>query len=118
MKRIILLLAVFISVLLFSASVYAKSDYIIEYDGIKEEYTGSIFKLMINDEFVETTVPPLIFNDYALVPIREVCEPMGALVNYISVSKQIFVNFPVFLTKYSPFLLYFRTNTRYTGLRS
>ena len=93
MKKIILLLTVFLSTLLFCTSVSAASDYIIEYNGIKEEYTGSIYKLMINGEFVETTVPPLIFNDYALVPIREVCEPMGALVNYIPVSKQIFVNF-------------------------
>ncbi len=93
MRKLIILLTVFISIFLISTSTYAISDYIIEYDGKTEEYTGSIYKLMINGEFVETTVPPLIFNDYALVPIREVCEPMGALVNYINVSKQIFVNF-------------------------
>lgn len=90
-KLILLLLSVIISSSLFT-TVYA-SDYILEYDGKTEEYTGSIYKLMVNDEFVETTVPPIIFNDYALVPIREVCEPMGAFVNYISVSKQVFVNF-------------------------
>ena len=93
MKKLIILLSILISTLFITTSAYALSDYIIEYDGITEEYTGSIYKLMINGEFVETTVPPLIFNDYALVPIREVCEPMGALVNYINVSKQIFVNF-------------------------
>lgn len=90
-KIILLLLSVILSSFAFT-SVYA-SDYILEYDGKTEEYTGSIYKLMINNEFVETTVPPIIFNDYALVPIREVCEPMGAVVNYIDVSKQIFVNF-------------------------
>ncbi len=92
MKKLILLLITVISSLFIFTNAYA-SDYILEYDGITEEYTGSIYKLMINDEFVETTVPPIIFNDFALVPIREVCEPMGAVVNYITVSKQIFVNF-------------------------
>ncbi len=92
MKKLILLL---LSVILssFVLTTVSASDYILEYDGKTEKYTGSIYKLMINDEFVETTVPPLIFNDYALVPIREVCEPMGAFVNYITVSKQVFVNF-------------------------
>ncbi len=93
MKKLISLFATLILSLSFSTSALAMSDYILEYNGITEEYTGSIYKLMINGELVETTVPPIIFNDYALVPIREVCEPMGALVNYITVSKQIFVNF-------------------------
>ncbi len=93
MKKLITLFAILCLSLSFSTSAMALSDYILEYNGITEEYTGSIYKLMINGEFVETTVPPIIFNDYALVPIREVCEPMGALVNYITVSKQIFVNF-------------------------
>ncbi len=92
MNKLIIRFLIVISAILIYTNAYA-SDYILEYNGITEEYTGSIYKLMINDEFVETTVPPLIFNDYALVPIREVCEPMGALVNYINVSKQIFVNF-------------------------
>ena len=92
MKKLFMHFLVVISAMFIFTNAYA-SDYILEYDGITEEYTGSIYKLMINDEFVETTVPPLIFNDFALVPIREVCEPMGALVNYITVSKQIFVNF-------------------------
>ena len=93
MKKFIALFATLILSLSFSTSALATPDYILEYNGITEEYTGSIYKLMINGEFVETTVPPIIINDYALVPIREVCEPMGALVNYITVSKQIFVNF-------------------------
>lgn len=93
MKKFIILISILISSLLMTTTASAISDYILDYDGMTVEYTGSIYKLMINGEFVETTVPPIIFNDYALVPIREVCEPMGALVNYINVSKQIFVNF-------------------------
>ena len=93
MKKLITLFIALTLSISSITSAQAISDYILEYNGITEEYTGSIYKLMINGEFVETTVPPIIFNDYALVPIREVCEPMGALVNYITVSKQIFVNF-------------------------
>lgn len=92
MKKIFLFFTLIISTLMITSSAFA-DEYILQYEGKTHYYEGSIFKLMINDEFVETTVPPLIFNDYALVPIREVCEPMGAKVNYIGVSKQIFVNF-------------------------
>ena len=97
MKKLIILLSILISSLFITTTASAISDYIIEYDGITEEYTGSIYKLMINGEFIETTVPPLIFNDFALVPIREVCEPMGALVNYINVSKLTKICFDTFM---------------------
>ena len=65
MKKLILLLLTIISSLFIITNAYA-SDYILQYDGITEEYTGSIYKLMINDEFVETTVPPIIFNDFMI----------------------------------------------------
>ena len=52
MKKIILLLLSIISSLFIFSTVYA-SDYILEYDGITEEYTGSIYKLMINDNYVD-----------------------------------------------------------------
>lgn len=93
MKKTICFFSVLIYMVFISAGICAYADYTIQYDGITEQYTGSIFKLMVNGNIINTTVPPLIFNDYALVPIREVCEPMGAEVNYIDVSKQIFVNF-------------------------
>lgn len=93
MKKIIVFFSVLIYLVFISAGICAYADYTIQYNGITEQYTGSIYKLMIDGNIVNTTVPPLIFNDYALVPIREVFEPMGADVNYIDVSKQIFVNF-------------------------
>lgn len=63
------------------------------YDGEEHDYYGSTYKLMINGEYIETSVEPLLFNDYALVPIREVCESMGATVKYVNSSKKIYITF-------------------------
>ena len=53
---------------------------ILKYDGEEHEYTGNLYTLMINEEYIQTTVQPLIFNDYTLVPIRDVFEAIGATV--------------------------------------
>lgn len=54
----------------------------IQYDGITEEYTGSVFDLRVNGKSVSMPIPPIIFNDRALVPVREIFEELGATVVY------------------------------------
>lgn len=54
----------------------------LEYDNAVHEYTGSVYKLKVNGSEVKTPLEPIIFNDRALVPIREVFEAMGADVDY------------------------------------
>ena len=66
---------------------------ILKYDGEEHEYTGNLYTLMINEEYIQTTVQPLIFNDYTLVPIRDVFEAIGATVKYIDMSQEIFINY-------------------------
>lgn len=89
-NRIILLICTLLFIT--AGNAYAEK-LIIEYDGAAHEYSGSVYKLMINGSYIETPFPPIVFNDYALVPIREVLESMGATVKYIDLSQQIFVDY-------------------------
>ena len=66
---------------------------ILFYNGEEHDYNGSVFTLTVNEKSLTTPVEPLIFNDYALVPLRDVFEAVGAKVTYIDLSKQIIVNY-------------------------
>jgi len=79
-----------ISVLILTSSVHA---FEIQYDGKTVEYTGSLFDLKINNKSVSMPLAPLIFNDRALVPVREVFETLGATVNYEEKTKCITVEY-------------------------
>ncbi len=67
----------------------ANAAMILEYDGSEHNYTGSVYELVVNGEKVETPLEPIIFNDRALVPVREVFEAMGAKVTYIGDTREI-----------------------------
>ena len=56
----------------------------LEYDGTAHLYDGEVYSLVVNNRKVETPMEPIIFNDRALVPVREVFEEMGAEVSYNS----------------------------------
>ena len=79
--------------LCFNSTITQAASYTLYYDGQQHEYTGSSYKLIIDDEYIETSVEPLIFNDYTLVPVRDVFETIGASVNYISLKQEIYVNY-------------------------
>lgn len=57
---------------------------LLEYDGAAHIYNGEVYSLVVNNHKVETPLEPIIFNDRALVPVREVFEEMGAEVSYNS----------------------------------
>ncbi len=61
----------------------------IQYDGITTEYTGTVFELYVNDKKPELPLEPIIFNDRALVPVREVFENLGADVVYEDRTKSV-----------------------------
>lgn len=63
-------------------SICAQAGIMLEYDNGVHEYTGSLYTLRVNGSEVKTPLEPIIFNDRALVPIREVFEAMGAVVGY------------------------------------
>ena len=91
MKKFFTLLIIML--LCFNSTMTQAASYTLYYDGQQHEYTGSSYKLIIDDEYIETSVEPLIFNDYTLVPVRDVFETIGASVNYISLKQEIYVNY-------------------------
>lgn len=88
MKRILILSLAF----LLGMSVTSEAAMMLEYDGEAHEYKGSIYKLLVNGEEIETPLEPIIFNDRALVPVREVFEAAGATVDYQLGTKGIYVS--------------------------
>lgn len=92
MKRVLSLLTVFImSVTLFVLSPFAANE--IYYDGEWHTYTGNFFNLKINNEVVSSEVPPIVFNDYSVVPARDVFEKLGAEVLWNAESEEVTVNY-------------------------
>lgn len=68
---------------LFSFSAQAKAAGIqICYDGGTHIYTGSVYSLFVNGREINSPMEPIIFNDHALVPVREIFEELGAKVDY------------------------------------
>ena len=70
----------------------AQAAMLLEYDGEQHSYTGAVYKLYVNGKAVSTPLAPIIFNDRALVPVREVFEAMGASVDYAPSSREITVS--------------------------
>jgi N-acetylmuramoyl-L-alanine amidase len=61
----------------------------LSYDGAEHDYSGSIYALIVNDEVLDPPLSPIIFNDHALVPVREIFEELGAEVTYDSATQAI-----------------------------
>ena len=63
------------------------------YDGAEHIYTGSVYKLFVNDREISSPMEPIIFNDHALVPVREIFEELGAIVEYNGDSRAVKVRY-------------------------
>lgn len=61
----------------------------LEYNGEQHEYTGNLYTLYVSGKKVETPLEPIIFNDRAVVPVREVFEALGAEVGYEQATKEV-----------------------------
>ncbi len=90
MKRFVAFLIVFIIITL-SFPVSATGIELF-YDGEYHTYKGSIFSLYVNDEKLNPPMEPIVFNNRALVPLREVFEALGADVDYDNKTKEIRVS--------------------------
>lgn len=91
MKRILLLMLVLCG---FFVNTAEAASMILEYDGSVHNYTGAVYSLEVNGKTL-TNLPlePIIFNDRALVPVREVFEALGAKVNYAEKDKSINISY-------------------------
>ena len=63
------------------------------YDGETHLYTGEVYKLLVNGKEISSPMEPIIFNDHALVPVREVFEACGAKVTYIGETQCVKVHY-------------------------
>lgn len=91
MKKFIITLCLLCCLLLDATGVAAM---ILEYDGSVHNYTGNIYSLSVNGKKLsKLPLEPIIFNDRALVPVREIFEELGADVDYDSLHKLITVSY-------------------------
>lgn len=82
MKKIAVILIILCS---FFVNTAALAAMILEYDGSVHNYTGAVYTLNVNGKkLTDLPLEPIIFNDRALVPVREVFEALGANVDYIA----------------------------------
>lgn len=77
-------------VFLFCSITMASAEgLMLEYDGGTHEYNGEVYALVVNNQLLDPPLSPIIFNDRALVPVREIFEEVGAQVNYVNDTQTI-----------------------------
>jgi len=80
------------------------------YDGEDHEYVGNIFKLEVNGELLHPDMPPIVFEDYTVVPVRAVFEEgLGATVKWDAKKQKVTV-------QYGNDTLIMTINTKMAGL--
>ena len=82
-------------ILLLFTIIYSisASAFMIEYDEKITNYTGSVYRLIVNGKEPKLPLEPIIFNDRALVPVREVFEALNAKVTYHEKTKCVEVSY-------------------------
>ncbi len=80
-KRIVMIFLLFIISALCAVNAGAQTI-MLEYDGGVHEYNDILCQLQINHKTIYTPLEPILFNNRALVPLREVFENVGADVAY------------------------------------
>ena len=93
MRKIFIMLAVWL--LLMSSTVYARGKYVnmtLTYDGEDHWYNAEEITLEINGrEPSDLPMPPVLLNNYTLVPAREVFEGLGADVEWKNDTREVFI---------------------------
>lgn len=93
-KAVVALILIFA---LSAETVLAAGKYInmtLEYDDGSHNYSAEEVTLVVDGKTLsDLPMPPIIFNDYTLVPAREVFEALGAEVDWISDLYQVYVKY-------------------------
>ena len=87
-KAIITVIATLI-IMLCGMSYANAEGVMLEYDGGTHEYNGEFYSLVVNNQLIDPPLAPIIFNDRALVPVREIFEEVGAEVSYINETQTV-----------------------------
>ncbi len=95
-KKYIVIL-IFLFMFIFSTTVYAAIEYVclnLNYDGANHQYVNQKVSLYINGkEMKNLTMPPVIFDNFTLVPAREVFEEVGAKVQWDANTYKVTINY-------------------------
>lgn len=91
-KKLIASVLVMVQILALTV-IPARANIQICYDGATHLYTGEVYKLFVNGNRIQSAMEPIIFNDHALVPVREVFEQCGAVVDYNGDAKSVKINY-------------------------
>ncbi len=93
-KAVVALILIFA---LSAETVLAAGKFInmtLEYDDGSHNYSAEEVTLVVDGKTLsDLPMPPIIFNDYTLVPAREVFEALGAEVDWISDLYQVYVKY-------------------------
>ena len=90
MKRLLVFLsAMALMTALAIIPISAASE--IYYDGTWHTYQGNTFGLKIDGQTLSCSVPPIVFNDYSVVPARDVFERLGARVDWLDREQKVTV---------------------------
>jgi len=65
----------------------------IYYDDAWHTYEGNIFTLKVDGKTINCEVPPIVFDDYSVVPARDVFEAMGATVDWNAINQKVTVKY-------------------------
>ncbi len=90
MKKLLSLLIVLVMLIALIPTVSAAEIY---YDNEWHTYEGNFFDLKVNGEKLNCEVPPIVFNDYSVVPARDVFEKLGATVNWSAENQKVTVDY-------------------------
>lgn len=82
---------IFLSIIMLfctlNINVFAAKSFsgILVYDGVAHNYSGVDFSVYVNNNKISTPIPPVVLeNNRSLVPVREICEAIGADVSWVS----------------------------------
>lgn len=96
MKKLLTIIFILFITLNFS-SICFSAPYIslnLNYDGQNHHYEAEEVYLYVNSKkLTDLTIPPIILNNYTLVPAREVFENLGATVDWDSENMQVQISY-------------------------
>ncbi len=106
------LIAILILVTMLMTYVYPVLGVSYFYDGEYHEYVGNIFKLEVDGKLLNPVMPPIVFEDYSVVPARAVFEEgLGATVTWDGDKQKVTV-------KLGNDILIMTINSRMAGLNT
>ncbi|MFZ5990000.1 MAG: AMIN domain-containing protein [Bacillota bacterium] len=92
MKKALFMYLVILSLAFNSLGVFAR-DIMLSYDGSVHKYTGNVYSLKVNNETVESDIPPVIINNRSLVPVRAIFEKLGAKVVWDGANQKVSISY-------------------------